>query len=80
MVLYGTQCTGTWYRKSTAYPYTEYREVYIRYLGLKFGDMDRRLRSIPVSDLCACSYRRYTQHRTGSAVTQGLAMAMLRPL
>ena len=52
MVLYGTQCTGTWYRKSTAYPYTEYREVYIRYLGLKFGDMDRRLRSIPVSDLC----------------------------
>ena len=52
MVLYGTQCTGTWYLKSTAYPYTEYREVYIRYLGLKFGDMDRRLRSIPVSDLC----------------------------
>ena len=40
-----------------AYLYTEYREVlvypeYIRYLGLKFGDMDRRLRSIQVSDLC----------------------------
>ena len=52
VVLYRrAQCTGTG-GKSTVYLYTEYRKVYIRYLGLKFGDMSRRLRSIRVSDLC----------------------------
>ena len=46
MVLYRrAQCAGTG-GKSTVYLYTEYRKVYIRYLGLKFRDMSRRLRSI----------------------------------